>query len=134
MPKKNQKSKKDLESFLSLFTIILIIFFNSSNIVLGVERSWVEVSKTPSGIQYIDKNSVDSKGKRVIEITTKYLEFDANTSKEIEENIYLMRINCLTNKYKDILVNEKKILISKWEDPNGDKLINDVISDSCKNV
>jgi len=134
MPKKNQKPKKDFKSFLGLFIIILIIFFNSSNSVLGLEKSWVEVSKTPSGIQYIDKNSVDSKGKRVIEITTKYLEFDANTSKEIEENIYIMKIDCITNKFKDISINGKKNLSAKWEDPNGDKLLDDVISDSCKNV
>ncbi len=45
-----------------------------------------------------------------------------------------MRINCLTNKFKDISVNGKKNLTSKWEDPNGDKLILDVISYGCKNA
>ena len=45
-----------------------------------------------------------------------------------------MRINCLTNEFKDISVNGKKILNAKWEEPNGDKLINDVISFSCENV
>ena len=45
-----------------------------------------------------------------------------------------MEINCLTNKFKDISVNGKKNLTAKWEDPNGDKLLDDVISDSCKNV
>ena len=28
----------------------------------------------------------------------------------------------------------KKNLSAKWEDPNGDKLLDDVISDSCENV
>ncbi len=45
-----------------------------------------------------------------------------------------MEINCLTNKFKDISVNGKKNISAKWEYPNGDKLINDVISDICKNV
>ena len=45
-----------------------------------------------------------------------------------------MKINCLTYKFKDISVNGKKNLRAKWEAPNGDKLINDVISDRCKNV
>ena len=45
-----------------------------------------------------------------------------------------MEINCITNKYKDISVNGNNNLITKWEAPNGDKLINDVITESCKNV
>ena len=84
--------------------------------------------------RYIDRDSVDIKGKGIIELTTKYLKIDINNSKKIEENIYIMKINCLTNKFKDISVNGKKNLTAKWEDPNGDKLLNDVISDSCENV
>ncbi len=45
-----------------------------------------------------------------------------------------MRINCLTYKFKDISVNGKKNLTAKWEGPNGDKILDDVILDSCKNV
>ena len=43
-----------------------------------------------------------------------------------------MKINCMTNKFKDISVNGKKNLTTKWRDPNGDKLLDDVISDSCE--
>ena len=50
------------------------------------------------------------------------------------ENIYVMKINCLTNKFKDVSVNGKKKLTAKWEAPNGDKLLDDVISDGCENV
>ena len=96
--------------------------------------NWIEVSKTPAGIQYIDRDSINIKGKRIIELTTKYLKIDSNTSKGIEENSYTMEINCLTNKFKDISVNGKKNLTAKWEGTNGDKLLNDLISDCCKNV
>ena len=102
--------------------------------VLGSVNNWVEVSKTPEGVQYLDINSLKSKSKNVIEIITKYSKIDANTSKIIEDNIYTMRINCITNKFKDISVNGKNNLSTKWEAPNGDKLLEDVISDSCKNV
>ena len=88
----------------------------------------------PEGIQYLDRDSINIKGKGIIELTTKYIKIDTNNSKEIEENIYIMQINCLTNKFKDISVNGKKNLSAKWEDPNGDKLLDDVISDSCENV
>ena len=45
-----------------------------------------------------------------------------------------MRINCLTRKFKDVSVNGKKNLTAKWLDTNGDKLLDEVISDSCENV
>ena len=45
-----------------------------------------------------------------------------------------MKINFLTNKFKNISVNGKKNLTAKWEVPNGDKLLDDVISYSCENA
>tara|TARA_B100000579_G_scaffold355113_1_gene310350 strand:- start:303 stop:614 length:312 start_codon:yes stop_codon:yes gene_type:complete len=102
--------------------------------VFASNFTWIEVSKNNAGIQYLDRDSVDKKGKGIIEVTTKYLKIDTNTSKEIEENIYITKISCLTNQFKDISVNGKKNLTEKWEDPNGDKLLNDLISNCCKNV
>ena len=102
--------------------------------VYGADINWFEVSRTPAGVQYLDRDSIDIEQKGIIEITTKYIKIDSSTSKEIEENIYIMKINCMTNKFKDISVNGKKNFSAKWEDPNGDKLLDDVISDSCKNV
>ncbi len=102
--------------------------------VYAENTNWIEVSKNPLGIQYLDRDSIDIRGRGIIELTTKYLKIDPNTSQKIEENIYTMKINCLTNKFKDISVNGKKNLTAKWEDPNGDKLLDDVITDGCKNV
>ena len=134
MHKINQKIKNKFEYILNILVIILVILFNRINIVYAANINWVEVSKTQSGIQYLDRDSIDIKGKGIIEITTKYLKLDSNTSKKIEENIYTMKIDCLNNKFKDISVNGKKNLSAKWEDPNGDKLLDDVIADSCENV
>ena len=119
---------------LNILVLFLIILFNNTNIVYAGKLNWVEVSKTPVGIQYLDRDSIDTQGKGIIELTTKYIKIDSSTSKEIEENIYIMKINCMTNKFKDISVNGKKNLSAKWEDPNGDKLLDDVISNSCENV
>ena len=137
MLKTNQKIKNNyyyLLNVLVILVLILVILFIRTNVVYGAKISWIEVSKTPAGIQYLDRESIDIKGEGIIEIKTKYLKTDTNTSRRIEENIYVMQINCLTNKFKDISVNGKKNLTAKWQDPNGDKLIDDVISDSCKNV
>ena len=134
MLKINQKIKNKFDLLLNILVLTLLIFFNSTNIVYGANTNWVEVSRTPSGIQYLDRDSIDIEEKGIIEISTKYIEIDSSTSKEIEENIYIMKINCMTNKFKDISVNGKKNLSAKWEDPNGDKLLDDVISNSCENV
>ena len=134
MLKINQKIKNKFNFLLNILVLILLIFFNSTNIVYGANTNWVEVSRTPAGVQYLDRDSIDIEEKGIIELTTKYIKIAPSTSKEIEENIYIMKINCMTNKFKDISVNGKKNLSAKWEDPNGDKLLDDVISDSCKNV
>jgi len=134
MLKINQKIKNKFDLLLNILVLILLIFFNSTNIVYGANTNWVEVSRTPTGIQYLDRDSINIEEKGIIELTTKYIKIAPSTSKEIEENIYTMKINCMTNKFKDISVNGKKNLSAKWEDPNGDKLLDDVISDSCENV
>ena len=134
MLKINQKIKNKFDLLLNILVLILLIFFNSTNIVYGANTNWVEVSRTPAGIQYLDRDSIDIEEKGIIELTTKYIKIAPSTSKKIEENIYIMKINCMTNKFKDISVNGKKNLSAKWEDPNGDKLLDDVISDSCENV
>ena len=117
---------------LNLAVLMSIIFFNGKNLVFGANHNWIEVSKTPAGIQYLDRDSLNIKNNRTIEITTKYLKIDTNSLKKIEENIYAMRINCLTNEFKDISVNGKKNLIAELEASREDKLLDDVILDSCK--
>ena len=134
MHKINQMIKNKLNHLLNTLLLILIILFNKTDIVYAANINWIEVSKTPAGIQYLDRDSIDIKEKGIIKLTTKYLKIDSKTSKRIEENIYIMKVNCLTNKFKDISVNGKNNLTAKWEDPNGDKLLDDVISDSCENV
>jgi len=134
MLKINQKIKNKFDFLLNILVLILVILFNRTNIVYGANTNWVEVSRTPAGVQYLDIDSIDIEEKGIIELTTKYIKIDSSTSKGIEENIYIMKINCMTNKFKDISVNGKKNLSAKWEDPNEDKLLDDVISDSCENV
>ena len=134
MLKINQNIKNKFDYFLKILVLILIILFNRTTIVYGANNNWIEVSKTPSGIQYLEGDSLILKGKGIIEIKTKYLKIDPESLKGIEENIYAMKINCLTNEFKDISVNGKKNLTAKWQVSNGDKLLDDVILDSCKNV
>ena len=134
MLKINQNIKNKFDYFLKILVLIFLILFNRTNIVYGANSNWVEVSKTAAGVQYLEEDSLIIKGKGIIEITTKYSKIDPESLKKIEENIYAMKINCLTNEFKDISVNGKKNLTAKWQASNGDKLLDDVILDSCKNV
>ena len=134
MLKINQNIKNKFDYFLKILVLIFLILFNRTNIVYGANSNWVEVSKTAAGVQYLEEDSLIIEGKGIIEITTKYSKIDPESLKEIEENIYAKKINCLTNQFKDISVNGKKNLTAKWQASNGDKLLDDVILDSCKNV
>ena len=134
MLKINKNIKNNFNYLLNILVVILTILFNRTNIVYAENINWVEVSKTPTGVEYVDRDSIDLEEKGIIKLTTKYIKIDTITSKGIEENIYIMNINCLTNEFKDISVNGEKNLIAKWQGPNGDKLLDDLISDSCKNV
>ena len=134
MLKMNQIIKNKFYYNFYILILLLIIFFNRTNIVYGTDINWIEVSKTPAGIQYLDRDSIQIKGQGIIELAAKYLKIDPNTSKEIDENIYIMNINCLTNKFKDISINGKKNLSSKWEKSDGDKLLDDLILYSCENA
>ena len=129
----NIKIHREVRSLFVILIIILVVFSTNNYPTNAFDQSWIEVSKTSSGRQYWDKNSLIIKDNGIIEITTKYLKINSKNN-NIEENIYRMEINCKASKYKDISINGKNISRAKWEAPNRDKLINDVISVSCKNV
>ena len=132
MHKTNLKNKKISDSFPIL--LALIIFSININSTYSSYSNLIEVSKTYSGKQYWDINSLVNKDKGVIEISTKYFKLDSNGLGKFEKNSYTMGINCITNRYNDISVNGKININAKWEDPNEDKLINYVITESYKNV
>ena len=90
MLKINQKIKNKFDLLMNILVLILLIFFNSTNIVYGANTNWVEVSQTPTGVQYLDRDSINIEEKGIIELTTKYIKIAPSTSKEIEENIYIM--------------------------------------------
>mgnify|MGYP001289676098 CR=1 FL=1 len=61
----NQKIKNKFDYLLKILVlIILIILFNRKNIAYVANINWIEVDKTPTGIQHLDRNSLDIKGKR----------------------------------------------------------------------
>jgi len=68
MLKINQILKNKFDYFLKILLLILIILFNRTTLVYGANNNWIEVSKTPTGIQYLDKDSL------IIDIKTIHIE------------------------------------------------------------
>ena len=64
MLKTNKQIKSKLEHFLNIIVLILIILFNRTNIAYGANINWIEVEKTPTESQHLDRNSLDRKGKK----------------------------------------------------------------------
>ena len=128
--KRNSYINFIINSIFIIFLFICFLYPNSS--AYAITNNWVEVAKTNEGRQFWDKDSLLNKDKGIIQITTKYIQLDPNTSKIIDEDLYVMMIDCIGNKYKDISTNGRKNKRSEWEHSNGDILINEVISDGCK--
>ena len=116
-------------SFLALF-----ITFAPLKAIYALSHDWVAVPTSEFGEQLWDKNSVDKKQDGSIRVFSKFI---PKSSTEITKDIlYTMDINCLDNSFRDVAVgakefNEFKNKKSEWTDPDGDKLILDVIDQVC---
>ena len=70
MHKVNLKNKGTfLDLFLNLMVTVLIIFSINTKMVYGINKNWIEVSRTKFGRQYLDSDSLINKEKGVIEQT-----------------------------------------------------------------
>ena len=100
----------------------------------ALSHEWIAVPKSEYGEQLWDQNSIQKNQDGSIRVFSKFIpKSTTDISKDI---LYTMDINCSENLFKDIAVggkefNEFKNTDSEWKDPNGDKLILDVINQVC---
>ena len=111
---------------------LLIIFFPLKTDALS--HNWVSVPKSQYGEQLWDKNSVQKNQDGSIRVFSKFL--PKSTTEITTEILYTMDIDCSKNSFRDIAVGatefgEFKNKDSRWNDPNGDKLIMGVIDQVC---
>ena len=76
MHKTNRRLKNKLNYLVNILVLILIFLLHKTTKVYAANINWIEVSRTPAGIQYLNKDSIDIKEKNIIEITTKYIKID----------------------------------------------------------
>ena len=112
--------------------VLLIIFYPSGIDALSYE--WVAVPKSRFGEQLWDKNSLQKNQDGSIRVLSKFI--PKSTTDITQDIMYTMDINCFDMSFKDVAVgtNEFNTLEnkdSKWNDPNGDKLILGVIEQVC---
>ena len=120
----------------NLFCILFILLINLYPFDINAMASkWIEVPRSEFGQQFWDKNSIQNNVDGSIRIQSKFV---ANSGDiEIQEILYTMEINCKDNTFRDIATGSKKLYEfknknSKWNNPKGDKLINGVIYQVCR--
>ena len=117
-----------------LSLLAFLIIFHPLKTTNASSYDWVRVPKSQYGEQLWDKNSVQKNQDGSIRVFSKFI---PKSSSEITRNIlYTMDINCLEKSFKDIALGANKFnefinKDSEWKDPNGDKLILDVIDQVC---
>ena len=121
-----------LENICLSCLLLLTVFFPLRTDALS--HDWVSVPKSQYGEQLWDKNSIHRNQDGSLRVFSKFI---PKSSNEITQDIlYTMDIDCLQNSFRDVAIganefNEFKNNDSEWKDPNGDKLILEVIEQVC---
>ena len=123
---------KTIKSIFLGFLVLLIIFYPSR--IEALSHEWVAVPKSQNGEQLWDKNSIQKNQDGSIRVFSKFI--PKSTTGITQDILYTMDVNCSKNSFRDVAVgakefNEFKNKDSEWKDPNGDKLILDVIDQVC---
>ena len=122
-----------LQKYLSFFLALLLIF-NPLKTINALSTDWVSVPISQYGKQLWDKSNIYKNQDGSLRIFSKFI--PKSTTEITQEILYTMDINCTQHSFRDVAVgtqnfNEIKNKNSEWKDPNGDKLILDVIEQVC---
>tara|TARA_Y100001968_G_C18975690_1_gene534401 strand:+ start:148 stop:558 length:411 start_codon:yes stop_codon:yes gene_type:complete len=126
--------KLNLIRNICLSLLALLIIFYPFKKINAISPHWIAVPKSQFGEQLWDKNSVQKNQDGSLRVFSKFI--PKITGEITQEILYTMDIDCSKNSFRDIAVgakefNEFKNKDSQWKDPNGDKLILDVINQVC---
>ena len=111
---------------------ILVMFYPLN--INALSHDWVAVPKSQYGEQLWDKNSVKKNQDGSIRVFSKFI--PKSTTEITQDILYTMDINCSVKSFRDVAIGSKEFnefqnKDSKWQDPNGDKLILGVIDQVC---
>ena len=122
---------KIIFNFFSLCFTFLILIFNNSGFAYGIGNvDWVLLKENNDGKEWIDIGSIKEINADEVTVLTKFLRNPKEGDKK-QLSLYVMRINCNDNTFKDTSINGIPQFGSKWQTSKNDELIEVVIEKSC---
>ena len=122
-----------ISNLISLIIIFIICFSYKilPSIAIG-DVDWILLKENKDGKEWLDLGSIKNLNKNEISVLTKFYENPNNENKKGNTSLYVMRINCISNQFKDTSIDGIPTFNSKWQDSNNDELIEVVIEKACK--
>ena len=115
-----------------IFGIISFLVFSTDFTKLSAEEiNWVEVAKINNEIQMIDANSIKYSNKGFLSVITKYSDFDKNDQDNMNNESYLLVVDCENRLFSKLPVNGEANQVKVWDAPNDDKLLKKTMLNSC---
>ena len=111
--------------------IFFLIFFSFSFILSADQIEWLEVSKTDNELLSINPNSIKYNNKGFLSVIAKYSEIDPDDQTVINDDPFLMAIDCENRLFSKFPQNADLKQIKNWENPINNKLIKKTIINSC---
>ena len=116
---------------LRICCIFFLIFFTFSFKIFADEIEWVEVSKTNNELLSINPNSIKYNNKGFLSVFAKHSEIDPDDQSLINDDLFLMAIDCDNRLFSKFPENANLIQVKNWENPINNKLIKKTIVNSC---
>ena len=126
--------KRFISSSIFLVCIFLAFQIGSFRVDAVGNVDWFLLKENESGKEWLDLGSIKVLKNNQLTVLTRYYENPSNVKDKGETYLYVMKINCLNNEFKDISINGIPQFNSKWKTSNDDELIDNVITRSCAEV
>ena len=126
--------KRFISSSVFLVCIFLAFQIGSFRVDAVGNVDWFLLKENESGKEWLDLGSIKVLKNNQLTVLTRYYENTSKVKDKGETNLYVMKINCLNNEFKDISINGIPQFNSKWKPSNDDELIDNVITRSCAEV
>ena len=113
------------------FGIFFLVFFSNSSTIVAEDIEWVEVSRVNNELLSINPNSIKYNNKGYLSVISEYSEIDPDDQTVINDDPFLMAIDCENRLFSNLPVNADLNQVKNWENPVNNKLIKKTIINSC---
>ena len=124
-----------ITNLISILIVLILVFYckvSSSSALSNVD--WFLLKENQDGKEWLDLGSLKKFKNDEISVLTKFYENPKIKNEKGKTTLYVMRINCITNQFKDTSIDGFPTLNSNWQDSNDDELIDVVIDKACNEV